>query len=232
MARRAWKRRSSSSPTRPPIRPSSAGFRGRSIFRLPDVGEVPLIRPRKAERVSPFAETHRRRGGRATSRSIGGCSTSALTRAEERLVIAGLQPKAKGGVRPENCWHTPRRAGARFAWARNRMSDARLGRGAALPRHRPRRCGQAEACADCAPGTRAFRRGPKPPLLREARPPQPLAPSAIAEDSEAAPPPSEAQRAAAERGTFIHQLLERLAPSASRTSGTPPRCAGSNGRRA
>ncbi len=48
----------------------------------------------------------------------------------------------------------------------------------------------------------------------EARPPQPLAPSAIAEDTEAAPPPSENQRAAAQRGTFIHQLLERLAPVA------------------
>jgi ATP-dependent helicase/nuclease subunit A len=46
----------------------------------------------------------------------------------------------------------------------------------------------------------------------EARPPQPLAPSAIAEDREVAPPPSEAQRTAAERGTLIHQLLERLAP--------------------
>jgi ATP-dependent helicase/nuclease subunit A len=45
----------------------------------------------------------------------------------------------------------------------------------------------------------------------EARPPRPLAPSAIADDREAAPPPSDAQRAAAERGTLIHQMLERLA---------------------
>jgi ATP-dependent helicase/nuclease subunit A len=34
----------------------------------------------------------------------------------------------------------------------------------------------------------------------------------MGEDREAAPPPSEAQRAAAERGTLIHHLLERLAP--------------------
>jgi ATP-dependent helicase/nuclease subunit A len=45
---------------------------------------------------------------------------------------------------------------------------------------------------------------------REARPPRPLAPSAIATDDEAAPPPSDAMRAAALRGTWIHQLLERL----------------------
>jgi len=44
----------------------------------------------------------------------------------------------------------------------------------------------------------------------EARPPRPLAPSAIGVDDEAAPPPSEAMRAAALRGTWIHQLLERL----------------------
>jgi ATP-dependent helicase/nuclease subunit A len=46
----------------------------------------------------------------------------------------------------------------------------------------------------------------------EARPPRPLAPSAIATDDESAPPPSEAMRAAALRGTWIHQLLERLPP--------------------
>jgi ATP-dependent helicase/nuclease subunit A len=44
----------------------------------------------------------------------------------------------------------------------------------------------------------------------EARPPRPLAPSAIAVDDESAPPPSDAMRAAALRGTWIHQLLERL----------------------
>jgi ATP-dependent helicase/nuclease subunit A len=48
----------------------------------------------------------------------------------------------------------------------------------------------------------------------EARPPRPLAPSAIAADDEASLPPSEAMRAAALRGTWIHQLLERLPPLA------------------
>jgi ATP-dependent helicase/nuclease subunit A len=44
----------------------------------------------------------------------------------------------------------------------------------------------------------------------EARPPRPLAPSALAEDREPAIPPTAGLRAAAERGTVIHQLLERL----------------------
>jgi ATP-dependent helicase/nuclease subunit A len=48
------------------------------------------------------------------------------------------------------------------------------------------------------------------PAPIESRPPRPLAPSAIAADTESAPPPSEAMRLAARRGTLIHQLLERL----------------------
>ena len=48
------------------------------------------------------------------------------------------------------------------------------------------------------------------PAPTEARPPRPLAPSALAEDREPALPPVPGQRAAAERGTLIHKLLERL----------------------
>jgi ATP-dependent helicase/nuclease subunit A len=51
------------------------------------------------------------------------------------------------------------------------------------------------------------------PAPVEERPPRPLTPSAIGSDDEAAPPPSDAMRAAALRGTLIHQLLERLAPA-------------------
>ena len=52
------------------------------------------------------------------------------------------------------------------------------------------------------------------PAPIEDRPPRPLAPSAIAVDDAAAPPPSEAMRSAARRGSLIHQLLERLVPVA------------------
>jgi len=44
----------------------------------------------------------------------------------------------------------------------------------------------------------------------EARPPRPLAPSALGEDDVADPPPSPAMRAAAQRGRLLHQLFERL----------------------
>ena len=44
----------------------------------------------------------------------------------------------------------------------------------------------------------------------EERPPRPLAPSSLGEDDVADPPPGPAQRAAAERGKWLHALFERL----------------------
>ena len=189
--------------------PAKLGGVSRTMdFPLPDVGEVPLIRPRKAERISPFAELIERDEGQDLQEHWR-LLYVALTRAEERLVIAGLQPKAKDGMRPANCWHT-RVERALTALGAERTEDTTWGEilryrgtavpGAVKPKAAPR--------IIPAPAIPDWARTMAPP---EARPPRPLAPSALAEDSEAAPPPSDAQRAAAERGTFIHQLLERLA---------------------
>jgi ATP-dependent helicase/nuclease subunit A len=52
------------------------------------------------------------------------------------------------------------------------------------------------------------------PAPEEARPPRPLAPSSLGDDSVADPPPTPALRAAAERGRLLHALFERL-PSVS-----------------
>jgi ATP-dependent helicase/nuclease subunit A len=189
--------------------PAKLGGVSRTIdFPVPDVGAVPLIRPRKAERVSPFAELI----GREEELDLEEhwrLLYVALTRAEERLVIAGLQPKTKGGALPENCWHVRvERAlvslGAEHAddesWGELLRYGGTVRAGAVKPKPAPRALpsfGVPDWAATAAPP--------------EARPPRPLAPSAIAEDREAAPPPSETQRAAAERGTLIHHLLERLA---------------------
>jgi ATP-dependent helicase/nuclease subunit A len=48
------------------------------------------------------------------------------------------------------------------------------------------------------------------PAPAEERPPRPLAPSSLGEDDVADPPPGPAQRAAAERGKWLHALFERL----------------------
>ncbi|MCH8615516.1 double-strand break repair helicase AddA [Sphingomonas sp. SM33] len=177
-------------------------------FPVPGVGSVPLLRPRKVERVTPFdtliaAEEER------DLQEHWRLLYVALTRAEERLVIAGLQPKTKDGIRPENSWHV-RAERALRSLAAEELEDPAWGR---VLRYRGDVAPAAiklKALPNAVPGPAIpeWARTPAPP---EARPPRPLAPSAIAEDKEAAPPPSAAMRAAAERGTLIHALLERLA---------------------
>ena len=189
--------------------PAKLGGVSRTIdFPVTGVGEVPLIRPRKAERMFPFAEL-------IEAQEVLDLQEHwrllyvALTRAEERLVIAGLQPKTKGGVPSENSWHS-RVERALSSLGAERVEDGDWGQvlryrgavnaGAVKPK--------AVSRVLPNPVIPGWARTAAPP---EARPPRPLAPSAIADDREAAPPPSDAQRAAAERGTLIHQLLERLA---------------------
>jgi ATP-dependent helicase/nuclease subunit A len=189
--------------------PDKLGGVSRTLdFPIPGVGDIPLVRPRKAEQVHPFDALIANEKAEELEEHWR-LLYVALTRAEERLVIAGLQPKAKGGVRPENCWHT-RVERALVALGAERTDDGDWGevlryRGTIPP-----------ATVKPKPAARAIQGLSVPDWARtaappEARPPRPLAPAAIAEDSEAAPPPSGAQRAAAERGTLIHQLLERLA---------------------
>jgi ATP-dependent helicase/nuclease subunit A len=189
--------------------PSKLGGISRTLdFPLPGAGEVPLIRPRKAERVSPFSELIAEDEAKELEEHwrllyVG------LTRAEERLYIVGLQPKTKDGIRPESCWHTSvERAlvslGARWtdddAWGQVIRYRGSIEPVAVRPKPAP--------SVLARPTIPAWATISAPP---ESRPPQPLAPSAIAEDRESLPPPSDAMRAAAERGTMIHLLLERLA---------------------
>ena len=189
--------------------PARLGGISRTIdFPVSGLGEVPLVRPRKAERVSPFAEIIAREEVRDLEEHwrllyVG------LTRAEERLVIAGLQPKVNGGVRPENSWHL-RVERALVSLGVQQGEDEVLRYQGSIPAGSVK----PKPSPTALPGSQvpAWAKTAAP---REARPPQPLAPSAIGEDSEAAPPPSDGQRAAAERGTLIHHLLERLAPVAA-----------------
>ncbi|MGI8610952.1 MAG: PD-(D/E)XK nuclease family protein, partial [Sphingomicrobium sp.] len=129
-----------------------------------------------------------------------------LTRAIERLVISGVEPR---GERAENCWHTRVERALTSLGAQpepdERWGDAIRYRGtvtAAPPRPKPARI------AIEAPPVPDWARRPAPV---ESRPPRPLAPSALVEDREAAALPSAEQRAAQRRGTLIHQLFERLA---------------------
>ena len=169
-------------------------------------GVAPLLRPKKDERCPPFEEkilAEEKRDLEEHMRLL----YVALTRAADRLIVSGVRPKEKkdgSDPRPANCWH-------RIVEQAMAAMGAAAGEGHVALRHgsdagnRPKRTGEKVAQRPIdVPGWATE------PAPAETRPPRPLAPSAIAIDDETAAPPSEALRAAALRGTWIHQLLERL----------------------
>jgi ATP-dependent helicase/nuclease subunit A len=175
-------------------------------IEIEGAGKAPLLRPKKDERVPPFEEiilAEEKRDLEEHWRLL----YVALTRAADRLIISGVRPKEKkdgSDPRPANSWHRIVEQALISANAEPGAEHValRYASGSAA------RARKAREKVQLAPVTvPEWAKCPAPP---EARPPRPLAPSAIAADDESAPPPSDAMRAAALRGTWIHQLLERL----------------------
>jgi ATP-dependent helicase/nuclease subunit A len=173
-------------------------------------GVAPMLRPRKEERCPPFdalIADQERRDLEEHMRLL----YVALTRAADRLIVSGVEPKAKkdgSDPRPVNSWHVIVERALEMIGAQ--PVDARWGASLTYGSGAPVRSAGRRAKVEIPPAlVPEWARAPVPV---EERPPRPLAPSAIAEDDEAAPPPSEAMRAAARRGILIHQLLERLVP--------------------
>ncbi|QJU58692.1 double-strand break repair helicase AddA [Sphingomonas sp. AP4-R1] len=170
---------------------------------------VPIVRPRKAERIGPLedriAEIERRE-----REEHWRLLYVAVTRAEEHLVIGGALGPAARGVPPAESWYAAiERAmeglGAEpvddplWAHARHYRGD----RPAVAP-VRAERVARPERAPSPLP------HWAKRPAPLEALPPRPLAPSSLGDDLAASPPPSPAMRAAAERGRLLHALFERL----------------------
>jgi ATP-dependent helicase/nuclease subunit A len=174
-------------------------------MKVGGAGVAPLLRPKKDERFPPLEEiilAEEKRDLEEHMRLL----YVALTRAADRLIVGGVRPKQpKDGAdpRPANCWHR--------LVEQAMMSIGTAGEGHVALHYGSLGEAQAKRARDKvelpAISVPDWARRPAPP---EARPPRPLAPSVIAADDESAPPPSEAMRAAALRGTWIHQLLERL----------------------
>ncbi|UZW56333.1 double-strand break repair helicase AddA [Sphingobium sp. JS3065] len=170
---------------------------------------LPIIAPRKAERQGAIGQLAEEASAveRAEHWRL---LYVALTRAEERLVVAGsLGPRAKGEVKPESWyaavegalisleaeWEADPLWGARRSWRGHEI----------LP---PKAVDPDFTERGAAHGEPPWLRRPAPV---EARPPRPLAPSAAVEDDVPYPPPTPAMRDAAERGRWLHRLFERLA---------------------
>ena len=172
-------------------------------------GVAPLLRPKKEERLGPFE-------GRIAEQEKRDLEEHwrllyvALTRAADRLVVAGVAPKPKkdgSEARPADCWHMAVER-ALVSIEAEPADHGKWGTGlvyGAMPQSRRSRARQSGASTQIELPNWTLTAAPT-----ETRPPRPLAPSAIAVDDETAPPPSEGMRAAALRGTLIHQLLERL----------------------
>jgi ATP-dependent helicase/nuclease subunit A len=168
-------------------------------------GVAPLLRPKKEERGPPFDQSIAAEEKRDLEEHMR-LLYVALTRAADRLIVSGVMPKArKDGAdpRPINCWHriVEQAMSAIGTPGEGHMALHYGSRDTVRPKRLKDRI---ELPVTVVP---EWAKRPTPP---EARPPRPLAPSAIAVDDESAPPPSEAMRMAALRGTWIHQLLERL----------------------
>ncbi|HEX2764793.1 MAG TPA: double-strand break repair helicase AddA [Allosphingosinicella sp.] len=165
---------------------------------------VPIFRPRRDELVEPLlsqVEAEDRREREEHWRLL----YVALTRAEERLYIGGTLGAAdRNGPSPASWWSA--------------LDFALATLGDEWEEHphwgRARRHGSGElfvkAARRAAAPDIALPEWARRPPPAEVRPPRPLAPSSLGDESLADPPPSAAMREAAARGRLLHQLFERL----------------------
>lgn len=169
--------------------------------------EVPLPPLAKDERKGPIAEAEEAKKAAALQEHWR-LLYVALTRAEEALFIGGSLNKneAKKGVPHEDSWY------ARLAplFEGEPIDDPLwLWRKEWGHRAEPLVPDDSAVTGDAAQPL--LPRWMTTPIGLEPRPPRPLAPSSAGEDSGAEPPlPSGAARHAAQRGSLIHKLLERL----------------------
>jgi ATP-dependent helicase/nuclease subunit A len=183
---------------------------------------LPLFRPRTAERllVASLEQSAADADLRARQEHWR-LLYVAMTRAEERLVIAGsLGPAAARKGVPEQSWHAVIER-AMMRMTTDKSDDARWG---SVMRHGD--TANVVRLPAAARGTQVQKVGPKTrerpdwldrPAPHEARPPRPLAPSSIGADETPNPPPGAALLAAAERGRLLHALFQRL-PTLSRNT--------------
>ncbi|MEQ1548860.1 MAG: double-strand break repair helicase AddA [Chakrabartia sp.] len=170
---------------------------------------LPLFRPKKSELVASLKASADHDDARERQEHWR-LLYVALTRAEEHLFIGGAMTtkQVQSGL-GDDSWHL--RVGAAMMQMGAECVD-----GAYVLVHEEK-----EKRAEKNERSASVSIHPLPtwltlPAPEEARPPRPLAPSAIeTADDETSPPPDVKMRAAAERGKLLHALFERLPNVAS-----------------
>ena len=210
--------------------PARLGGPARTLdFPIPGVGKAPLLRPRKAERMPPF-ETLMDAEEAADLEEHWRLLYVALTRASERLVVAGLDTSNSRGEMPENSWHV--RVERALASARSDACGRTMSGAKPWPiaaRVPPR--GQAEGGTDPCPAPARSRLG----ALARARRGSAAAPAGAVrhhrrEFAFAAAGPGAAE--AARRGELAPSPVRAAARCRAGAAARAPRCAGSSARRA
>ncbi len=172
--------------------------------------KLPAFALGKEERHGPVAEAHDAKQ-RAELEEHWRLLYVAMTRAEELLVVAGTR---KSDDLPANNWHSAVEAvmagmGAEWQdagprWGQRRVHAVQPKKWARPPKDKAKPASPPVAIPGWA----------LKPAPEEARPPRPLAPSALGEDDVATPPQGGERAAAVERGLLLHALFERLPPVA------------------
>jgi len=171
---------------------------------LDEDNAVPVFRPRKEEMVEPLLSQIEERE-RLEREEHWRLLYVAMTRAEERLFVGGALSAADRNGPPAASWYRAIEqalTGLGGEWQDDPLWNKAIGYG-----DPPRPATAAQRAPKTAGALPDWIRAPAP---IEARPPRPLAPSALGEDDVADPPPTPAMRAAAERGRLLHLLFERL----------------------
>ena len=174
--------------------------------------KLPVFGLGRAERHGPIADAHDAKA-RAEIEEHWRLLYVAMTRAEDLLVVTGVTKNEDRSL-PELCWHAAvdrvmegmgcgwQDAGPRWGQKRVHAVNAKAW---ARQRETPPVAAPVVAIPDWA----------KKPAPEDARPPRPLAPSALGEDDVASPPQGGARAVAVERGLLLHALFERLPPVAA-----------------
>jgi ATP-dependent helicase/nuclease subunit A len=188
-----------------------------SVELLMDEGQrIPLLPIRKAEQSGQLLETVDRQKTRELQEHKR-LLYVAITRAEERLIMAGSLGISRKGEPPAESWYALLQRGM-TALGCDWEDEPRWGR---VMRH----VGQQGACFTPQEGRTTDVVQTEPPVTtphwlfapapEERRPPRPLVPSRMDDDDYGDAPAISAMRKAAERGKLIHALLERITDDAS-----------------